>query len=538
MTAANAPAVAAICRQLDGIPLALELAAPRVRSMSVEEVSARLARAFKLLTGGSPTALPRQRTLRSLIEWSYGLLDEREQSLFSRLATFSGGWTLEAAEHACSGEGIEQDDVVEVLSALCDKSLVVADESGGATRYRLLETVRQYALERLMAQGEEARWKARHFAWVMSLATSLSPLLSGPHQKDSLTRLDTEHDNLRGALAWSVRGGGDPTAGLQLANAIARFWRVRHYLAEARTWFGELLAATDHAPPSAARASALTAHGTAASKQGDLATARTLHERGLAMARTLGDRSLIAAALGNLVIVAIEADDYATAKTMQEQLLAERRAFGDPRTIASSLGRLGVIDIQLGELASARAALEEALRINRTLRDPAAIANTLFNLAVLASFREDYATAHALGSESLAIAREVGDRGAEAQALSVLGTIACARGDLETGTVHLRASLVAHRDLGASYGTTEVCDYLASACRHSRPAHAARIWGGVERVRAERGYLKRPFLRPQHARHVAEARAALGDDATFDAAWQEGRALSLDEVVACALGET
>jgi non-specific serine/threonine protein kinase len=536
VTAANAPALAAICRQLDGIPLALELAAPRVRSMSVEEVSARLARTFKVLSAGSPTALPRQRTLRSLIDWSYDLLTEQEQALLCRLSVFAGGFLPEAAEHACSGEGIDTEDVLEMLSSLCDKSLVVADEHDSITRYRLLETVRQYGHERLVQQGDEDRWRERHFRYVLAFASETAPLLVGPDQRAWLARLDTEHDNLRAALAWSAHGGGDPLAGLELAHAIQDFWWLRQHLTEASIWLGELLAATRDTPASVLKGRVMTFHGVILWQQGNFAAARTLHEQSADMGRALGDRSLVASALGNLAFVLTGEGDYAGARTLQEEILAMRRAEGDPRRIATALCNLAVGCRCLGDHASARALLEEGLGISRTLGHGPTLVTALQNLAIVALDQDDLTAALALGTECLVTARELGDRRIEAMALNLVGGVLCRQGDLEQGEAYLRQSLATH-DPGAVSDMTEVCDTLATACRKVKPVRAARIWGGVERIRSESGHRKLPLNERNYVLHVAEAREALADDAAFDAAWQEGHALSLDEMVAYALGD-
>src|SRR5208282_6012716 len=240
VTAKNAPALASVCHRLDGIPLAIELAAPRVRSMSVEEVNRRLDQRFSLLTGGSRTALPRHRTLRSAIDWSYDLLNEAEQALLCRLSVFSGGWTLEAAEKVCSGEGVEDVEALDLLTSLADKNLVVADEQDGATRYRLLESVRQYARDRLR-EGDEARWQSQHLAYFLTLAEEAEPQLTGSDQQAWLDRLEAEHENLRSALLFRHDRGCFART-LRLAAALWRFWWLRGYLSEGRTWLAGRLA--------------------------------------------------------------------------------------------------------------------------------------------------------------------------------------------------------------------------------------------------------------------------------------------------------
>ena len=239
LTAENASFVALICARLDGMPLAIELAAACLRSMSIDELSGRLDQRFALLTDGSRAAPPRHRTLRSMLDWSYGLLTGREQAMLRRLAVFAGGWTLESAEQVCVGSGIDAADVFEHLTSLVDKSLVLPEEHAGATRYRMLETVRQYALDRLRESGEEAQWRGSHLACFVVLAKEFFEGMGTPNQQSWFSRLASEQDNLRAALAWSVESS--PVEGLRLAIASNAFWRIRGHLAEGRDWFARLL---------------------------------------------------------------------------------------------------------------------------------------------------------------------------------------------------------------------------------------------------------------------------------------------------------
>ena len=237
----NAPAVASICYHLDGIPLAIELAAARVRSMSVHDMHERLGQRFRLLTGGARTALPRQRTLRAAIDWSHDLLDAKEQALFRRLAVFAGGWTLGTVDQVFAGDGAEEGATLDLLSSLVDKSLILADEV--ASRYRFLETVHQYARERLVESGEETQWRNRHLACFLALAEEAGPQLRGKDQHAWLDRLEAEHDNLRAALMCASSPGADPVNGLRLAAAIWWFWNVRGHFTEGRSWLSAMVSA-------------------------------------------------------------------------------------------------------------------------------------------------------------------------------------------------------------------------------------------------------------------------------------------------------
>jgi predicted ATPase/class 3 adenylate cyclase len=495
VTHQNAPALASVCSRLDGIPLAIELAAARMRSMSVEEVNQRLDQRFRLLTGGSRTALPRQQTLRSLIDWSYDLLNEAEQALLCRVSVSAGGWTLDAAEQVCSGEGVDERAVLDLLTSLVDKSLVVAEERNGATRYRQLETVRQYARDRLLERGDEAQWQRRHLAHFLAMAEAAEPQLMGADQQAWLDRLETEHDNLRSALAWSAAAGGYAAGGLRLAGALWRFWLVRGYLAEGRGWLSGPLAAAPSGPAAAPRAMALHGAGAMAWQQGEYSAARTLHEESLAIRRELGDRRGIAASLHSLGNVARKQGDFPSAQALCEESLAIRRELGDRWGIAASLGNLGNVAAEQGDYPAARALHAESLAVRRELGDRWGIGNSLNNMGNVAYDQGDYPSAQALYEESLTIRQELGNRWGIAWSLEGLA-------------------------------------YAAFAL--AGPGRAARIWGGAERLREEIASPLPPGDRPRYDHKVAAARTTLGD-AAFDLAWQEGRAMTLEQVVEYAL---
>ncbi|MBM3459804.1 MAG: tetratricopeptide repeat protein, partial [Armatimonadetes bacterium] len=364
VTNRSAPALASVCHRLDGIPLALELAAARVRSLTVEELNQRLDQRFRLLTGGSRTALPRLQTLRALIDWSYDLLSAAEQALLCRLSVFAGGWTLDAAEQVCTGEGVEAWEVLDLLTGLADKSMVVAAEQEGATRYRLLETVRQYGQDRLRERDEEAAWRDRHLAHYLALAEEAAPELTGREQAAWLVRLETEHDNLRAALEWSGETGGGAESGVRLAGALWRFWEMHGHFTEGREWLARVLDAGAGTAP-VVRAEALNGAGNLANDQGDYAAARAFHQESLAIRRGLGDRRGIAGSLNNLGNVACDQSDYGAARALLEESLAIKRELGDQRGIAGSLGNLGRTVVEQGDYAAARALQEESLAIGR-----------------------------------------------------------------------------------------------------------------------------------------------------------------------------
>jgi predicted ATPase/class 3 adenylate cyclase len=498
VTDQNAATLASICHRLDGIPLAIELAAARVRSLSVDEISRRLDQRFQLLTGGSRTALPRQQTLGALLDWSYDLLNATEQALFCRLAIFAGGWTLDAAEQVCMGQPVDVKKILDFLTLLTDKSLVVAEERDGATRFRMLETIRQYARERLLENGDEAHWQKRHLAYFVRMAEEAEPHLTATDQKVWLDRLETEHDNLRSVLTLTSAPGGDAVAGLRLAGASWRFWYVRGFLGEGRTWLSRmLLACSSDGTAAAARAKALDGAGMLARRQGDFAAAKSLHEEALIIQRSLGDRRGIASSLSNLGIVAREQNDNATAKALYEESLALRRELGDQWGIGAALNNLGLVVLHDGDYPAAKALYGESLKVFRDLGNRQATASPLSNLGLVLYQQGDYAGARTLYQESLGIFWELRDRWGIALSLEGLAYVALAL---------------------------------------ARPIQATRLWGGAERLREEIGCPLPPSERSRYDSHIAAARSAIDDDAAFESAWKGGRAMTLEEAIEYARG--
>jgi predicted ATPase/class 3 adenylate cyclase/Tfp pilus assembly protein PilF len=508
VTNQNAPALASICHRVDGIPLAIELAAIRVRSLSLEEINRKLDQRFRLLTGGSRTALPRQQTLRALIDWSYDLLNEAEKALVCRLSVFMGGWTLEAAEAVCPGEPVEEWEVLDLLTSLGDKSLVVAEQQRASTRYRLL-------------------------AYYLALAERAEPQLTGPEQQAWLERLEAEHDNLRAALEFSDWKGGESGFGLRLAGALFRFWDVRGHLAEGRERLGRALA-RDGAGDATRRAKALIAAGNLACNLGDYEAAQSLFEESLAIRRELGDRSGIAASLLNLGSLAWRQGDFGAARARIEESLVIRRELGDPRGVALALANLGTLANSQGDYGAARALYEEGLVIQRGLGDRSSIALSLNNLGAVALSQGDYGAARVVVEESLVIRRELGDRQGVADSLFNLGNVACRQGDLGAARTLYAESLVVLREIGDREGLADSLEGTASAAAEcADPLLAARLWGAAERLREELGAPLTADERPHYERATAAARAGRG--VAFDRAWQEGCAMSLEQAVALAL---
>jgi predicted ATPase len=493
LTAENAPSVASICARLDGMPLAIELAAPRLRSMSIDELSGRLDQRFALLTDGSRTALPRHRTLRSMLDWSYDLLTEREQAMLRRVAVFAGGWTLASAEQVCIGEGIDASDVFEQLTSLVDKSLVMTDEQAGATRYRILETVRQYALDRLHDSGEEAQWRGSHLACFVALAEEFNEGVAGPEQQSWFSRIASEHDNLRAAIAWSAESS--PIEGLRLASALLAFWRIRGHLAEGREWLARLLDALPIDGPTRVRARGLRATALLAIEQGDYAAGKRLMQESLVLFREIDDPNGAARALGGLAYLSICQGDYPGAEALAREAIDRARATGDRRLLYGSLSQLAVALHAQGQWAAARKLYEQALEVARELGTPF----------------------------------EMG------HALSELGRAECDEGHHDLAQKHFAEGMTILHGLGNRPGVIESMEGLAdAAAATAAPRRAARLWGVADALRQEIGNAKSVHESIAFERQVKPVRAILTDEA-FGQAWDEGRAMSLDDAVRYAL---
>jgi len=493
LTVANAPAVAAICRRLDGLPLAIELAASRIALLPPQALLARLERRLSLLIDGAHDLPERQRTLRAAIAWSYDLLDADERTLFTRLGIFVGDCTLEAAEAVCGAAGDRQDAVLDGLASLMDKSLLRMEVAGhGEPRFGMLETIREYAVERLVASGNEEESR-RHAEYYLALAEAAEPELTGPTQGMWLEQLEDEGDNLRAALRWA-RESGESETGLRLAGALWRFWYARGYQREGRGWLEDLLALAvtgPGAPSRAARAKALNAVGVLAYYQGDCVRAIALHEESLALRRELADKQAIASSLHNLASNVALCGDHERAVTLYEESLALSRELGNKLAIAATLGNLGDIAREQGAYGRATALSEESLALMRELGDTWGIALLLTNLGRLAREQRDYRRAAGLYAESLALYRQLGDKSE---------VIACLQ---------------------------DVADLIY---RQGQAEQAARLYGAVAVGRDANGHTLSPVDQARFERDVAALRATLGVD-SFTVAWIEGRALPLEQIV-------
>lgn len=457
LTDTNAPAVAQICHRLDGIPLAIELSVARVKMMPVEQVAARLDDRFRLLTGGSRTALPRHQTLRALIDWSYDLLSEAERILFRRLSVFAGGWTLEAAEAICAGEGLEDYEVLDLLTQLVNKSLATPDgESEAEARYRLLETIRQYARERLLEAGGGEQIRERHLNYYLQLAERAEPELRGPNQIRWLDRLEREADNLRTALEWALQDNIE--AGLRIAGALLWFWHIRSRRSEGIDRLQRVLSMETQtrgsealtAARAVARGKALNAVGSLMIMHGNAERACELSEESLKLHRDLGPsgRQGAAHALWNLAQGSSYQEDLERAKALADESMSLFREVGDEFGVAQCLDHLGSYTLIRGEFVQAEKIWEEDLALRRKIGDRDGIAWTLSCLANLAFWQGDYERSNALYIESQNVFREIGNKWGVSMALSGMGSVVLAQGQFERAAKLYEEALAYGRDMG------------------------------------------------------------------------------------------
>ena len=529
--AKQAEALASVCRRLDGIALAIELAAPRVRVMSVEELCLRLDDRFGLLTEGSRTALPRHRTLRALIDWSHELLTEPEKAMLRRASVFAGGWTLEAAESVCMGGDVQRTEVLDLLGSLTDKNLVMAETRGKETRFGQLETVRHYARDRLRESGEEDTVRARHVEFFLAMAGRLlDASQSDSDLQAKLLRLDQEHDNVRSALAWCETGPARAVDGLALAGQLHWFWRIRGHYVEGRNWIGRLLAVASGAACGDAHASAFHADGALACLQGEYGEAEVRHREALSLWRRLGSLRGVVRSLISLGIIANSRGELSAARGLYEDALSMAREIGDARNVSMALHCLGRVAHEEGDYVAAQSLLEECVSASRDI-GAWRVAVALSELGAVRHAQGELVAARTLLLEALEGQRLFGDRPGVAMTLVRLATVSHDAGDLAT----------ARSQLGEALQVVPTGDALSlvtwlGACadlllKLAGPAAAARLWGRMQRSREEIGAPMSMPVRRRHDRWVAAARSALNDDEAFERAWAEGRSWSLDQAV-------
>jgi predicted ATPase/class 3 adenylate cyclase len=514
-----------LCARLDFAPLAIELAAARVGALSVAQIAARIDDRFRLLATGPRTAEPRQRTLRAAIDWSHDLLDESERTALRRLSVFAGSFALDAAEAVCGAGPVSLD----LVDALVRKSLVVAEpHAAGEYRYKLLESVREYAYERLVEAEEGSAARDALLDAALASVARAAAEFNGPEARRALDGLDADLPNIRAALEWALTTR--PQQALRLAGLLGQFFGVRGHLREGLSWLERALAVAA-TPAELDSIRALVAAGTLARLRGDLDAARKWHERQLAIAREMKNETEVARALNAIGTVLLSTEDLAGARPLLEEALAIRRHVGDPRGIALSLNNLGALADVEGDVAAARSYYEEHLAIMRDLGDTRIVGQSMHNLGEMALSAGDFADARELLESALAMLTEVGDTRSIALTTSLLGCLARAVGDLDGALARHATSLPVGAELGDPVVLCSNLEGIAAVCAvRGDAATAARLLGAASTLvaaRAERGAADLHSL--EDAR--GQARAALGD-AAFDAAYAEGVRLTTQEAVA------
>ena len=501
-TERDGAAVVEVCRGLEGIPLAIELAAARVKVLRVQQIAERLDDRLGLLAGGSRTALPRQRALLATIDWSYGLLSEGERTLLRRLSVFAGGFTLEAAEEVCSGGRIERVEVLDLVSRLVDKSLVVTEMREAQVRYRLLETIRQYGEDKLQEARESHALRRRHAGFFLALAQDAEPEMAGPEQPAWLGRLVEEHDNLRASLGW-LEQVGETEQGLCLASALLRFWWFRGHLAEGRARLEALLDLYPETPVS------------------DEVRAKALHALGVLIYRHADDA----------------AGDWQTARSRLEESLKICRRLGDERRTSAVLQDIARVMADLGGLETAHALLEESLEIGRRLNDRHGVALSLFQTGTLRFRTGELSRARAYLDESLEMFRELDDIFWTNACLVFLGYIDCEEGDYPAARSRFAEMNELVPVMRFPWGNTYMLEgYARLAAAQGQAARALRLGGATDALRQTYGVSIGPGLEALFRRSLKPAWQALGEK-EGKAAWQEGRAMTLEEAYALTLEE-
>jgi predicted ATPase/DNA-binding CsgD family transcriptional regulator len=540
LTAENAAIVAAICERVDGLPLAIELAAARSAVLPPQALLARLEQRLPLLTGGPHDQPHRLRTMHNAIAWSYDLLDEASQALFRRLAVFVGGLSLSGAESIFdpSGDRLHRaagDSLLDSLATLLTSSLLQRHEQAdGETRFGMLETVREFALEQLVKAGEEEVTRAAHAAHYLDFVEQAELALWSTTNQALLDRIETEHDNLRAALSWTI--GHEPTTALRMATGVAAFWSKRCHWSEGRSWLEQALA-TDAGEGATARAAALGRLGALTGELGDFDVARRYLKESLILAEQVGEMHIAARAQRGLGILASNQSDFAEARTFFEQALAQFRNLRDQPGIARCLNDLGLVADRQGDQDAAIAFEEEALPVARAVGDEWQVCIILGNLGGAYYDRGDYARGEALSLEALDLARQLGDTFGVAVNLYNLGNCVFQLGDAPGAIVRYRESLTMCNELGDRHLATRILDRLGVALHKTGASRAgARLFGAAAALREDIGDTLFAEEDSNLSVRFLEVREILGD-ATYDATWESGRSLPIAQATAEALAQ-
>ena len=531
LTRENAAVVAEICARLDGLPLAIELAAARVKVLSLSSMRTRLARRLQLLTGGARDLPQRQQTLRSAIDWSYDLLSAAEQKLFRRLSVFVGGCTLEGGEAVCDTKGDLDLDLLDGVSSMVDKSLLQqVEHANGESRFVMLETIREYALEKLEASGEVALTKRAHAAYCLVLAEEAATEQSGPETAEWLKRFGFEHDNFRAALEWLTKTE-DAEWGLRLGTALFRFWEMREYLAEGRDRLGKLLALAAAAARTKARARALFAAGVLAVEQGDYPSAEVLIRESLDIARQLHDKQGVAVSLNALAVNARDRGNVAAACSLFEESLAVWRDLGDQKAVARTLSNLANVVKLQGDYTRAHSLYAECLSIFEVLEDRTGVAWSMNYQGDVARDQGDSAAARTFYEQGLVIFRELDDRWGIAGTLADLGSLAREQQDYPRAHSLYGESIKIFRELGHKRGIARVLESCAClAAAQLEAERSLRLAGAAAALRQNIGTPLTPAEQVKLEATLGQARQALSHTAG-GAAWLEGWALPVEKAI-------
>jgi predicted ATPase/class 3 adenylate cyclase/Tfp pilus assembly protein PilF len=538
VTNESAPAVAEICVRLDGLPLAIELAAARIKMLPPKAMLQRLTSRLKLLTGGARDLPERQRTLRATIEWSHALLDQGEQMLFARLAVFSGGRTLEAMEAICDAEGDLPVDTFEGVSSLLDKSLLRQEEGpNGEPRFVMLETIHEFAREKLGQSAEVEQIKRVHAQYFLTLAEEAYPELKGPNQLEWLERLEAEHDNMRAALTWALERKEVEVA-LRLGGALSWFWSLRGYHSEGRRWLEEALAMEGRGSPEV-RAMSLAGAGALASEQGDYDRAQEACQEGLELleheAREASEaKRCLLACLGWM---AWEREDYRRATELYEESLALSREMSDTWWLASTLSDLALVSHFRGDSERATELYEQSMEFFREQGDKQSLAFCLNNLAMMAISQGDLGRAAQLTDESVALLRESGARGPVSMVLYNLGWMALLQDDLSRAADLYRESLSLSWETGLNPIVQSALEGFALVAGAKGEAEqAARLWGAAQTLHETKDIPRDTDFLAEADTRISAVRTGMGEQ-VWEEAWRKGQAMSLDEAVSYALEE-
>lgn len=533
MTDETAPAVAEICFRLDGLPLAIELAAARIKLLPPQAILARLGSRLDFLTGGARDLPERQKTLRNAIAWSYDLLDENEKTLFRQLSVFAGGCTVEAVE-AVAGDN-PSGDVLDRLGSLLDKSLLQEVESGnGEPRFVMLETLREFGREQLRASGEQEAVQRRHASYFLALAEQAAARLESTGQVEWMNRMEQEHNNLRAALEWSKTAAGAGDICLRLAGALGLFWEVRGHFSEGRERLASLLLTEPAQGSTPGRARLLARAAELAYRQSDFAATTAYAAGSLDIFRELGDRQGSASALIKLGNAAAEFGDYAAASRHLEEALNIWRELGDQHGIARALISYGWAALRSGDYPLAEERLAEALGISRRLGDTRSTGFELAGLGEVALRQGETTRATRLVEESLELRRKLGNKWGVGVSLGILGWIAIHEGNWDHAIARLSESLEIRQEIGDRSGSAWCLERLADVeMRRGRAEKAVRLLGAAAALRASVRAVVDPVDLPEYEGRIMALREELGEE-RFAIAWEEGEALTLEQAAAYA----